>query len=263
MGLIKRILKENSTGQIIIKQYDDGYYWVDSLDVTEYTIADTNLLLIDKTGGVQVVVAYHYGAKLFTKLVNSDGGKPDEKYHPYILDLFVWKNEVRIEDINITREYQLTRCSYQNDPKDNFHLLDLNDNLFNEAMTNIDDEIIKRLFFCSLKIDYAQLAHKLDHEHIDTIRSKKLLTLLAKHAGNRGAIDRRIIALNEEDKFIDLLISNDLLDEKHKSLKYYATTAKYSGSRNAEVKKLIQAIIDKEKLYTIHIPWHAYVFYKK
>lgn len=256
--------------QIIIKEYDDGYYWLDlrdnncqleggSMGHCGNTDADTLLSLRDEKGEPHVTVAYDYN-NVYRQMKGKGNKKPHEKYHEYIVDLFIEVNEV---DDNFRHDYYIDYYDSEYEPEDDFNIFDLNDQLFKKVTNKLDEDEIIGLIE---NIDYEEIIRRLDYKEIDIIRpSGDFWSIVAKKIAVGGELQERIMNLSKRGEFIDLLIEYEYLDDRYQNLKYYTTGSLVMSSAD-EREKLIKAIINKDELYSIRIMTNIFnydIFYKK
>lgn len=135
-------------GQVIVEQYDDGYYWLDLMDNNcqlegqsmghcGNTSADTLLSLRDPKGEPHVTIAYDYDGT-YRQIKGKGNDKPVDKYHEYIVDLFINSHSPAPESGESNEIYQLVNYKPEYKPETDFSISDLDDDLFSKLKDGMD-----------------------------------------------------------------------------------------------------------------------------
>jgi len=120
-------------GQDVIKQYDDGYYWLDlnhnnckveggAMGHCGNTYADTLLSLRDDRGEPHITVAFDYDGT-YRQAKGKENNKPVEKYHPYMHWLFTNGGK-----------YQIKKYDPEYQSGEDYTISDLPEDLRNEVL---------------------------------------------------------------------------------------------------------------------------------
>lgn len=132
--------------QEIIKEFSDGYYWVnlgdnacedegDSMGHCGYTSADTLLSLRDEKGVPHVTLActYHGTQSIVIYQMKGKGNtKPVKKYHPYIVDLLIDGENYASEVNGHNQSYEVVDYKPEYMRYDDFNIFDLDEKYINQ-----------------------------------------------------------------------------------------------------------------------------------
>lgn len=216
-------------GQEVIREFSDGYYWVDlgtskcgkegdSMGHCGNTGADTLLSLRDPKGVPHVTVAcnYYLNRYIVIKQMKGKGNKkPIEKYHPYIVDFFVNGDKYKSEDILERTQYYEIRGYYPEYAREHdFSLLDLKDK-FIEKIEQNDDDFEQTLFewikpvFKNLNKDIPQRVIEYMRENVDFLHKIRENGYI-KYPRHSGTLkdDRWFVGYDENTKSFDLYLVN-------------------------------------------------------
>lgn len=249
---------EIEEGQIVVKQYEDGYYWLDlntnkcqaeggSMGHCGNTSADTLLSLRDPKGEPHVTIAYNYNG-VYNQIKGKENKKPIEKYHPYIVDLYTESHTPDDTD----HSYQLTDYESEHDPHADFNLFDLGEDLFEEYKSKTDEEGFISLL---IDIDYETLLKSIDYENVNiNVNSKDPRYLKAFTADNYN-----------KEGFIDLLIKYNFLKEEYRDIEHI-TNIQYPNVNVNSKMALLEALYNNEDIVLLRIMTEHFsedMFYKR
>lgn len=234
-------------GQVVIKKFDDGYYWLDlntstcdlegeSMGHCGRTDADTLLSLRDDKGKPHVTVAYDYDGTYY-QMKGKQNKKPIQKYHPYIVSLFTEEHSPETEG---NETYQIKNYEQEYKPYTDFHITDLEPELFNEVRDSLGaDNLIKLIYFKYFegkKIDNLLNIQGESHQKDEVIRWG---TVYLRYSEEIPKIKK------DFDKILKLLKSTFVIN-KYSDEEVVAVDEYYKTTREKLIKDLIPYIFNDD-----------------
>ena len=262
-------------GQTIIHTFEDGYYWLDlgtnkcedeggAMGHCGNTDADTLLSLRDAHGEPHVTVAYNYNGT-YQQMKGKGNKKPHKKYHPYIVELFIDVKSPKPESGSYNEVYKFIDYDPEYKRKDDFHLTDLNKELFDKVIQNMNIDTLKN-FIRHLSI--ADLVHKMNYKVVRVDIDKEMEQRIKEIDNGMHKWWVVIKKLAKRSKLLEFLFRFNLLDKKKYDLlsnSEFLFVVEYPFWMS-NMEKLVAPLKNKEEIIILNISRsnhdHLDIFYK-